>query len=450
MSLSNAFTSLDIQNSKGITASNWEPQGTITYPSFSTNSRVTLTPYIKTAIEFTAQILGQTFDNAATITTQTNLGFDTQVLTSASQYKARSIEERFSLAHLLKGSSLVALLAKAAASVVNQVPKPPTCPVGGLLLTGSMSTTNQAYFGSGSPVGLYRYSYPFGSRCFVIPGAVVPVPSSTSTSPPPTSAASTIATSTLITTPVVTLSSTPTTAVTGPPTFSQPPAASTTSTSTPTPILLTTSTTTTTTATQSVSTTGFCPSGFACGAITEGTSQYNLNCGMTMSSQTLEIGSAGPGANIHTMADCLDWCNRYGTYCQVALWDTTQYNSCILFTGVGSTAISSTAAYAVRAVPPIAAALYCPPGFSAGPLSQGGSNYQLTCGESMGGQGAAFASAGARSGINTMGDCLNWCNSWGGACQVAEWDSSISNSCLLFGAVGTGTGSSTAAVAVRA
>ena len=67
----------------------------------------------------------------------------------------------------------------------------------------------------------------------------------------------------------------------------------------------------------------------------------------------------------------------------------------------------------------------------------------------MGGQGAAFASAGPAAGINSMADCLGWCNSWGGACQVAEWDSGLGYSCLLFGAVGTGTGSQTAAVAVK-
>jgi hypothetical protein len=49
------------------------------------------------------------------------------------------------------------------------------------------------------------------------------------------------------------------------------------------------------------------------------------------------------------MDDCMDWCNRYGGHCKVALWDTSKSQSCrLLSSASGSTSYCSTGAYATR------------------------------------------------------------------------------------------------------
>lgn len=76
---------LDVKEGKASDGRNWQPNAKVTYPTLAKTGRVVLTPYIKTDIQLSLTIFGQYLENAAVLTTQTNMGFDASVLEAAAE-----------------------------------------------------------------------------------------------------------------------------------------------------------------------------------------------------------------------------------------------------------------------------------------------------------------------------------------------------------------------------
>ncbi|KAI9732131.1 MAG: hypothetical protein M1834_004227 [Cirrosporium novae-zelandiae] len=475
MTLSNAKTTLDLKDSQGENPSSWQPAASVTYPSFTKAGRVVLTPYMKTSIEMSVVVFGTTMQNAAGITTQTTLGFDAEVLSSASTVSKRALlsngtyfEERSMAANGTKfiDRSIAAngtyfndrTMSKRSDSLFDIIDsrksalakRTSTCPAGGLKLVSTMETKNSMYFnGVSSAQTLKDQVYQFGSRCFTFSTSS----SSTSTSTKTSSTSS--STSTKTSTTVTTTSTSTSTTSTKTSTSSTSTSTSSTSTSTSSSSSSSSSTTSTSTSTSSsasASSTTYCPAGVSDGYLTEGSTQYQMSCGHSMSYTTGSSGtffaSAGTAAGITSMAKCMDWCNSWGDTCQVAMWDSTQAFSCMLLSAAGTSSVSSTVAYAKKYTP------YCPSGYSSGSITESGTAYTMNCGATTsytsGSSGTYFASAGAPAGISTFTKCLDWCNSWGTYCMVAMWDSSQYYSCMLIRSEGTYSTSDHVAYAVRA
>ena len=93
----------------------------------------------------------------------------------------------------------------------------------------------------------------------------------------------------------------------------------------------------------------YCPSGYSAGSLVRGGVTYDMNCGKKITYTGVSIASGGPSSGIKNMGDCMDWCNRHGGYCKVAIWDHAKHDSCrLLSSSGGATSYCSTGAFATR------------------------------------------------------------------------------------------------------
>lgn len=76
---------LDVKEQKASDARGWQPNAKVTYPALTKPGKAVLTPYIKTDIQLSLTIFGAYMENAAVLTTQTNMGFDASVLAAAAE-----------------------------------------------------------------------------------------------------------------------------------------------------------------------------------------------------------------------------------------------------------------------------------------------------------------------------------------------------------------------------
>jgi hypothetical protein len=191
ITLSNAAADIDIKAQTASNARNWQPAAQITFPKLTQPGRVVLSPYIKTDTQISLTIFGQNLENAIVLTTQTNLGFDAEVLTSSQTITRRTanaqaqnidvsgIDRRGvsgffdSIKNMLAkkaAEKVAAAIAaqKAAGKLPVVVPKPipvaaPVCNVGSMRLNAIMNTKSQAIVG-GKPNVLFNQPYKFGSQ----------------------------------------------------------------------------------------------------------------------------------------------------------------------------------------------------------------------------------------------------------------------------------------------
>ncbi|KAI8940076.1 hypothetical protein NX059_003795 [Plenodomus lindquistii] len=192
LTYSGAAADMDVKAKTASNARNWQPQAQITYPKLTTAGRTILTPYIKTDIQLSLNIFGANLENAMVLTTQTNLGFDAQVLSGTEQvakrgvnaqlhHDASGLSERglFSSIKLagLQSGGVAAVIdaarrAALAAQGLTQPPKTVTCNAGSMKLNAVVSTKNQAVIG-GKPIPLFDQQTRFGSQCIAFAAPVV-------------------------------------------------------------------------------------------------------------------------------------------------------------------------------------------------------------------------------------------------------------------------------------
>jgi hypothetical protein len=173
MTLSNAAADFDIKAQTASNPRNWQASAQVTFPKLTTPGRVVLSPYMKTDFQLSLTLFGQYLENAAVLTTQTNMGFDAEVLTSSQVVTRRSTDAQVqgtSVSTLAKRGflSLIQNLvaARAAAIAAEQAAgKPPAnvCNAGSMRLNAIMNTKNQAVVG-GKPNVLFNQPYKFGSQ----------------------------------------------------------------------------------------------------------------------------------------------------------------------------------------------------------------------------------------------------------------------------------------------
>ncbi|KAF2827829.1 hypothetical protein CC86DRAFT_404870 [Ophiobolus disseminans] len=174
ITLTNAAADIDIKAQTASNARNWQSSAQVTFPKITQPGRVILSPYLKTDFQISLTIFGQYVENAVVLTSQTNMGFDTEVLTSSQVVKRQTAVVR---AQTIKSSSLAKrgfftklieqIAAKQAAAAAQQTgPKPPValCNAGSMKLSAIMTTKSQAIVG-GKPNTLYDQPYKFGAQC---------------------------------------------------------------------------------------------------------------------------------------------------------------------------------------------------------------------------------------------------------------------------------------------
>jgi hypothetical protein len=158
----------DVKGKAGENQKSWQPVGSVTYPHFSKPGRVVLTPYMKTDVQIILTIFKKTTKNAIALVSQTNLGFDAQILATTQSLKKREGETP-------------TVLGKRAVALIPALKPGPTCAAYSLRVTTNMKTLEGARVG-GRSVQLFNQNYPFGSRCVYFPPPLPPPPASTTTS----------------------------------------------------------------------------------------------------------------------------------------------------------------------------------------------------------------------------------------------------------------------------
>jgi hypothetical protein len=167
LTTNDARARFDVKGQAGENQKSWQPVGSVTYPHFSKPGRVVLTPYMKTDVQITLTIFKKTTKNAIALVSQTNLGFDAQILATTQNLKKR------------EGETLT-VLGKRAVALIPALKPGPTCAAYSLRVTTNMKTLAGARVG-GKSVQLFNQNYSFGSRCVYFPPPP-PVPSSSSRS----------------------------------------------------------------------------------------------------------------------------------------------------------------------------------------------------------------------------------------------------------------------------
>lgn len=182
LTYSNAAADLDVKGKTASNPRNWQPSAKVTYPKLSKAGRTILTPYIKTDIQLSLKIFGADLKNAMVLTTQTNMGFDAQVLTGTEQITKRKLDGQLhtqaindldkrgfiNLQKIIAGQLAAALeRARLAAIAAGQAPKGVACNAGSMKLNAVMSTKNQAVVG-GKPIELFNQQARFGSQWYVV------------------------------------------------------------------------------------------------------------------------------------------------------------------------------------------------------------------------------------------------------------------------------------------
>lgn len=191
-SLSNAMVDVDMKERTIANPQNWQGSAQVTYPKLTQPGRVALSPYIKTDYQISLTIFGQYLENAIVLTTQNNLAFDAEVLTTAQQVSKRSghgqrppeetrqtgttveLAERwlggFNMIDRIKAiAAQIAAKAAAAAAAANKPPPPPAtplCGVGSMKLGAVLKPKNQLVL-AGKPHVLHDQPYKFGSQWYV-------------------------------------------------------------------------------------------------------------------------------------------------------------------------------------------------------------------------------------------------------------------------------------------
>lgn len=166
ISLSGAAADLDIKETSATNPRNWQGSAQVTYPKLTQPGRVVLSPYIKTDLQLSLTIFGQYLENAAVLTTQTNMGFDTEVLTTDQQVTKRSSigkthQQRGPLSRLSLTANVNAPTAAVQPALGARAAN--MCNAGSMKLNAIMNTKNQAIVG-GKPTVLFDQPYRFGSQ----------------------------------------------------------------------------------------------------------------------------------------------------------------------------------------------------------------------------------------------------------------------------------------------
>ena len=173
VTLSGAAADMNIKEQTATNARNWQSSAQVTYPKLTQPGRVVLSPYIKTDFQLSLTIFGQYVENAAVLTTQINMGFDAEVLTTSQVVTRRSTIGQAQLegtSDLAKrqffGEGLMAKIRAAQAAIAAaqaaQAAKN-TCNAGSMKLNAIMNTKNQAVVG-GKPTVLFNQPLKFGSQ----------------------------------------------------------------------------------------------------------------------------------------------------------------------------------------------------------------------------------------------------------------------------------------------
>lgn len=176
MTLNGAAADIDVKSKTASNSRNWQPSAQVTYPTIKEPGRLILTPYVKTDIQLSLTIFGQYIDNAAILTTQTNLGFDAEVLTSDQNLRKRLLsgdakglgkltpdfdEEAGSIKKRSWFDNIRAAIERAQAAA-GAIPKN-TCNAGSMKLNTVMNTKNKAIVG-GKGTDLINEDSRFGAQ----------------------------------------------------------------------------------------------------------------------------------------------------------------------------------------------------------------------------------------------------------------------------------------------
>lgn len=203
--LSGASADVDIKEQTASNSRNWQGSAQVTYPKLTQPGRVALSPYIKTDFQLSLTIFGQVLEKAVVLTSQTNMGFDAEVLTTSQVVTRRSVgaqpqldgthdlTKRLSVASLFSSVTAardrilaIARAAAAAAAAAGQpvpTPTPNVCNAGSMRLNAIMNTKYQAVVGGKSNV-LIDQPNKFGSQC--LPFAALASSAIPSRTPTPT------------------------------------------------------------------------------------------------------------------------------------------------------------------------------------------------------------------------------------------------------------------------
>jgi hypothetical protein len=181
ITLSNAAADIDIKAQTASNARNWQPAAQVTFPKLTQPGRIILSPYLKTDTQISLTIFGQYLDNAIVLTSQTNLGFDAEVLTSSQPIARRTedtqakyidpsdLDRRQFSSSIMKAinaaiAANAARLAGIQLALGRPIPKPaPVCNIGSMKLNAIMNSKSQAIVG-GKPNVLFSQPYKFGSQ----------------------------------------------------------------------------------------------------------------------------------------------------------------------------------------------------------------------------------------------------------------------------------------------
>ncbi|RFU28817.1 hypothetical protein B7463_g7522, partial [Scytalidium lignicola] len=133
INLNQASLYLDYNQQSASSFTNWQPSVQFTYPSFTTNSKVTFIPIMRSALNIDVNILNAPYGQPVSIISETSIGF------SAQQAPA-------------SGGS---------------------CPAGQLQMTSYSNAANSIVWGSGSPLALAPSpNYPGQTTCFNVPNDI--------------------------------------------------------------------------------------------------------------------------------------------------------------------------------------------------------------------------------------------------------------------------------------
>lgn len=181
MSLNGATVNVDMKAQTISNVQGWQGSAQVTYPKLTQPGRVALSPYIKTDFQLSISIFGQMIENAIVLTSQTNMGFDAQVLSTSQVVNKRSsqpridgshgLSKRFSFLDLIKNQQATVLQAvRAAAAAVAAAqgkpaptPTPNVCNAGSMRLNAIMNSKYQVIV-AGKALDLINQPYKFGSQ----------------------------------------------------------------------------------------------------------------------------------------------------------------------------------------------------------------------------------------------------------------------------------------------
>ncbi|KAH8817152.1 hypothetical protein F5884DRAFT_665571 [Xylogone sp. PMI_703] len=133
INLNQASLYLDYHQQSASSFANWQPSVQFTYPSFTTNAKVTFIPIMRSALNINVNILNAPYGQPVSLISETAIGFSAQQ-------------------------------APASGGV---------CPAGQLQMTSYSNAANSITWGSGSPIALAPSpNYPGQTKCFSVPNDI--------------------------------------------------------------------------------------------------------------------------------------------------------------------------------------------------------------------------------------------------------------------------------------